>query len=127
MPGIFVMLNNYLHDLATAMFLCGVLLLWVLAGEIEHEGNKPGAKQLFVKIFTKFSPIITVSLVAIFAGGVIRAFNYRKYEWMEAAGRGQVTALVIKHIFLFIIVGTGVYLFVILRRKVKRFRSAIKE
>ncbi len=47
------------------------------------------------------------ALVWTLVFGYVRGLTYRKYEWAEAAGRDQVTALVVKHIFLVILVIVG--------------------
>ncbi len=48
--------------------------------------------------------------------GAFRGITYREYEWVEAAGRNQVPALVVKHVFLVALVITGIVFLYRLRR-----------
>jgi hypothetical protein len=93
--AILVMLNSYLHDLATAVFAVSP----VVAGLVRLG--------LFSLAWTLFF-------------GIIRGLTYRQYEWMEAAGRDQVAALVVKHVILVFLVVLG---FIALR-KVRRIEYA---
>lgn len=120
MLSILVLLNNYLHDLAAAVLISSMILLFVMARGVERQGGEE-LKALFVKVYKKFSLVPLMSLVIIILGGIVRTITYRQYEWAWAAGRGQVTALVVKHIILFTLVGVGIYLWIRLAGKVKRF------
>ena len=48
------------------------------------------------------------SLAWTLLGGWIRGMTYREYEWVEAAGRGQVPVLVLKHVIMVALVAAGV-------------------
>ena len=103
MTAVLILLNNYLHDLATAVLAVSALAAWFLlrtpAARRAPEAMRPVARGL-----------VRTGLVALawtLAGGVVRALAYREYEWMEAAGRGQVPALVVKHVVLVSLVGLG--------------------
>ena len=48
--------------------------------------------------------------------GIVRSLTYRQYEWVEAAGRDQVAALVIKHVILVTLVITGLVILYRLHR-----------
>ena len=104
-----VILNNFLHDLAAAMWFCGSITLFLIVRQSEK--LKPQTFNTFAKdLFHQVKRITNYSLAVIFLGGIVRALNYQKYEWVEALGRGQVTLLIIKHILLFGIVITGIYI-----------------
>jgi hypothetical protein len=55
---------------------------------------------------------------------MIRGITYREYEWVEAAGRGQVPVLVLKHVILVSLVTTGV-IFLYRVRRLLRAEKAI--
>jgi hypothetical protein len=48
--------------------------------------------------------------------GMVRGWTYREYEWVEAAGRGQVPALIVKHVILVSLVIAGVAVLYRVRR-----------
>lgn len=114
--AVLVMLNNYLHDLMTALFAVSALAAWFLLRSAPMreapEALRPVARGLIrVGIF---------SLAWTLLGGVARALAYREYEWMEAVGRAQVPALVVKHIILVTLVVIGL----VVLQKVRRLARA---
>lgn len=100
--ALFVMLNNYFHDLATAVFgVSAFAAYWVL----REEGVEVSLRSLAQKLVW----LGRWSLVWVLAGGVIRALAYRDYEWAEAAGRAQIPVLGVKHVVLVTLVGVGIF------------------
>ena len=108
--ALFVMLNNYFHDLATAVFgVSAFAAYWVLREE--------GAKLALRALSQKLVWLGRWSLVWVLVGGVVRALAYRDYECSEAAGKAQVPVLAVKHLVLFTLVALGI----LFLRKVKHF------
>ncbi len=106
------MLNNYMHDLATAVFAVSALAAWFLLRS-RAAGSAPDALRPVI------DGLVRVGLLALawtLAGGVIRALAFRRYEWMEAAGRSQIPALVVKHVILAALVVTGLVVLIRVRR-----------
>lgn len=107
--AIAIMLNNYLHDLATAVFavsaVAAYLVMRTTAAQQAPAVVQPVARGLVRLGFW--------ALAWTLAGGVVRMLAYRQYEWSEAVGRAQVPALIVKHIILVSLVICGV---VVLRR-----------
>jgi len=110
--AILVMLNNYFHDLATAVFAVSAIAAWLLLRTRAFE-QAPDAVRPVVQGLVKVG---VVSLVWTLAAGMIRGMTYREYEWVEAAGRGQVPVLVFKHVILFSLVAMGVVVLYRVRR-----------
>ena len=113
MTGIFVMLNNLFHDLSVAMLMSIMLLIFWIDRE----------KALTPGLYSKLSGLSKICWIVIILGGVIRTIAYRKYEWMEAAGEGQVAALVIKHLILVSAVVLGLIIQINISRKMKKDRG----
>lgn len=110
--AILVMLNNYLHDLATAVFAVSALAAWFLV-------RSPTARAAPEPLRGVIDGLVRVGFVALawtLAGGAVRALAFRRYEWMEAAGRDQVPALVVKHIILVTLVIAGIAVLIRVRR-----------
>jgi hypothetical protein len=108
--GILVMLNNYFHDLAVAFLFASMLLGWLL--------SRRGV--LSPAVWRGLNRWSRASLAWVLIGGVIRAVNYRQYEWLEAVGRAQVPALVLKHFLLAGLVAVGLYLQLRIGRRLGR-------
>ena len=111
-----IILNNFFHDLASAMWFCGTLTLLALlrAGK---QDRRPDVVDFSRQLCRKVSQVTNVSLALVVLGGVVRAINYQEYEWLPALGRDQVVLLVVKHILLTGIVVGGIYLQVRMKRQ----------
>lgn len=115
--GVLVMLNNYFHDLAAALLFCSVLAAWVLWRRWGKGSGAEGA--LVVELVNALTRVAAYSLVWIVLGGVVRTLAYGEFEWMSAAGKGQVLALVLKHVILVSTVAAGVILLLDLRARTR--------
>ncbi len=98
MKAIVVMLSNYFHDLAVGILFSAMLLTWWIhkANSSLGDVHTPLVKQ----VVRHMRKVTLAAWVWIILGGAIRTINYYEYEWLPAAGRGQVAALVVKHILL---------------------------
>lgn len=111
--AILIMLNNYFHDLSVAVFFCTVILTRIFIKVFGEEMNQEKVKQ-FIR-FSMYLSIISVILILLL--GVPRAIFYREYEWLPAAGRGQVNALIVKHVILATLTLVGILLQIKLLKK----------
>ncbi len=106
--GILVVFNNFLHDLASGTWVAANAFQWGVLrrsradGAPVDEATRAGLEAARVAS--------RVSLWWIVGGGVVRALTFRRYEWSDAAGRGQVTLLGVKHVLLFGAVAAGRHL-----------------
>lgn len=119
------MLNNYMHDFATALVVVCSFIMTTMIKYAERNGGAD-SKRMITGIYPKMLHLTAGSFIFLLFAGVIRSFTYQEYEWMEAAGRGQVAALMIKHVLLFILFGYGIYLWVRVHGKVKAIRKELK-
>jgi hypothetical protein len=90
--AIFVMMNNYFHDLAVA-FLFASCVMARLA--LHHWPGPPSPRG--VELLRK---VAWGSLAWVLLGGVVRVIFYQEYEWLPKAGTAQVPALALKHVVL---------------------------
>ena len=102
--AILVMFSNYFHDLATAIFAVSAVTAYLLQRSLAMQAA-PATVQPMVRGIQRMG---YYSLAWTLVFGYIRGLTYRQYEWTEAAGRDQVAALVVKHVFLVALVITGV-------------------
>lgn len=87
-----VMLNNYFHDLAVAFLFASCLMARIV---LRHWPGMPS--QRVVEILRR---VAWGTLAWVLVGGFVRAWFFAEYEWLPQAGRGQIPALVVKHVFL---------------------------
>jgi hypothetical protein len=123
--GIALMMNNYFHDVATALLLASAFALVVLLRRFEAGPRGPDAARYFLEIAERMKGLARFSLAWIVLGGIPRTIWYGEFEWANAAGRGQVVALVVKHVIAFGFVAAGVVLWARLRRRVAAVRAEL--
>lgn len=112
--GLLVILNNYLHDLAAAMWFSANAVRWLLLSRQLARPPHPSREALDL-----LNTISIASVVWIVLGGIIRAAAFASYEWSDAAGRGQIALLGFKHVLFIAALAGGE----ILRRRARRLRE----
>ncbi len=110
--AILVMFSNYFHDLATAIFAVSAVTAYLLQRSLAMQ-TAPAAVQPVVRGIQRMG-YYALAWTLLF--GSIRGITYREYEWVEAVGRNQLPALVVKHVFLVALVITGCVFLYRLRR-----------
>ena len=120
--GVLIMMNNYLHDVATALLAASAFTLWVLL-KLTYTYEDRGAISFFLAAHRKLVILARVALVWIVLGGIPRTIFYNDFEWANAAGKGQVPALVVKHILMAGLVLLGGFGWVRMRRRVRELEA----
>lgn len=107
--SIIIIMNNYFHDVATAMLLSTGLVMLCLDKTLK--GNPTAERvQFFKEVYAKYTLVAKVSLAWILLGGIPRVVFYKQIEWTIAFDNGIVPALIVKHIILFTMVIIGAIL-----------------
>lgn len=120
--AILVMLNNLFHDFAVALLFASLLVLSLLFRRIRQQdasGGTPLARDLAAVV----NKVIYGCWAAIILGGIVRTLAYERFEWNEAAGRGQIAALVVKHVVLVTLVVWGTAIQIRLRKYLKKSKA----
>lgn len=124
--GVFVMMNNYFHDVATAILLVASILMMFLIKEVERHGNME-VKRLFVDLYPKMSHIIGGTIVFIIMAGIVRTFTYKDFEWANAVGNEQVPAIIVKHVLVVLFLFYGFRGWIRVHRRVKAMKEEVVE
>ncbi len=98
MAAVAVLLNNFFHDLSVALLTCalaGSAVLWRAVGA--GTAMPPGLVEALDRAARR---VAGASLGGIVVFGAVRTWAFMDYEWLPAAGRHIVPALVVKHIVL---------------------------
>jgi len=104
MSGILIMIVNYFHDLAVGTLAAAVFMIYLLGRYLD---NHPEKDIDLSAIIRKFSLLSYGALAYIILGGAVRSWFFMEFEWNPAVGRGQITALVVKHIVLVVLTVVG--------------------
>lgn len=109
-PGLKVLLimNNYFHDVATALLLASAVILWVLGRQAKAQG--PGSLRFMAIAYATLTRFAIGALVWIIVGGIPRTIFFAQLEWDPAVTRFLVPALIVKHVLMFAAVTSGAVL-----------------
>lgn len=114
---IVIMINNYSHDIATAFLAVSGLSFWIIIK------NYPKGSERLEGYFSISNKTIArvgrYSLLWVLIAGVPRVIFYKTHEWSNAAGGLQVTAILIKHVVMFLLVGIGIFYWLRIRSRLK--------
>lgn len=105
MGMILLMISNYFHDLSVAVLASNILAVYYIGRFLD---KNPTREMIIPELFKKLSKITYAAFAYIIIAGAVRAYFFMEFEWNPAAGNGQVTALVIKHIILVTITVFGI-------------------
>ena len=122
--GVAVMMNNYFHDVATALLLASGFTLHAIV-RIQAAMNEPVATLFFLKTYQKMVKFFRFALWWIIIGGVPRTIFYVAFEWNHFADKQQVPALMVKHVIMAVAVVWGVVAWRRLKQKVARLRDSL--
>jgi hypothetical protein len=114
MVGMLIVLNNYLHDVATAVLLSSAVILFVLGRQARRGGE--GERVAFARAYKTLTRFAIGALVWIILGGIPRTIFFTKYEFIPAQMNGIVPDLIMKHVILVTMVVVGGVMWVRLGR-----------
>ncbi len=113
--SILIMLNNLIHDFSVAVLFSTLLIMTFLYKKFAEKENLKLFKELYIWLkTTQFA-----AWIFIIIGGIVRTLTYEQFEWVEAAGKGQVAALIFKHVILIALVISGLVMQFRLKNKLK--------
>lgn len=116
--AIVLMMNNYLHDVATALLVASGYVMWVVWKNLDPDAGHD-AIRYFVRMYHRITKLAWFSFTWILLFGIPRVIYYKEFEWSNMAGRGQVPALIAKHILAFTLVACGTVLWMKVRKVVR--------
>ena len=122
--GVAVMMNNYFHDVATAMLAASAFCLHAIV-RVQATTNTPEATLFFLKTYRIMVKFFRFSVWWIIVGGVPRTIFYVSFEWNHFADKQQIPALMVKHMLMAVLVVWGVVAWRRLKTKVARLSDAL--
>jgi hypothetical protein len=107
------MISNYFHDLAVALLATNILAVYFIGRYLDAH---PQGYEIIRNLFVVLSRVTYFAFAYILVAGAVRAYFFREFEWNPAVGRGQIAALVVKHVVLVSITILGI----VVHRKYQR-------
>ncbi|RMG05707.1 MAG: hypothetical protein D6726_00800 [Nitrospirae bacterium] len=123
-PGFatFIMMNNYFHDVATAMIGASGFLMYLLIRIYDQERNERGREKLIL-LYRWTTAILKGSLIWLIGGAIPRALTFRSYEWANAVNKGQETGLLAKQLVAFVMITAGTILWIRVSGRMKKIKT----
>ena len=122
--GVAVMMNNYLHDMATGLLVGSGFALHAIMG-IQRTMNTPEGTVFFLKTNRKMVKLFKFALWWVILGGIPRTIFYVSFEWANAADKLQVPALAVKHVMMFTAVVWGAIAWRRMQKRVAALRDSL--
>jgi len=114
----FVLMNNYFHDVATAMLLACGIMLWVM---LKNLGNEQDGVLLryAAELFRGVSALFWFSVLWIIASGIVRIATFRSFEWFNTTQKHFEAGLFVKYGIALVMMIAGSLLWIRLSRKMR--------
>lgn len=122
--GVAIMMNNYFHDVATALLISSAFALHAIV-RVQAAMNMPIATVFFLKTYKLMVKLFRFALWWVIIGGVPRTIFYTSFEWANAADKLQVPALIVKHVMIVAAVVWGIIAWRRLKKKVALLRDSL--
>jgi len=123
--AVFILMNNYFHDVATAMLMASGIAMWVVIKNLDNNREEK-VVEYFIDMYRSVARLAKFSLYWILIGGIPRILAFKDFEWANAVGKKQVSGLIVKHVIAFVFVSGGVYLWLRLGRRIKEITAGKK-
>jgi len=106
MKKVLVVVNVFVHDFASALWLATILAVYW----IERAASSPGVEEILFGLKKEFFFFGIGSLVVTLLTGAVRTLTYAEGIYGVDAEKMRKRILIVKHIFAFVIYGTGTWL-----------------
>lgn len=119
MLSVLIIMNNYFHDVATALLVSSAVILYVLQRNAEKNGT--AERLAFAHAYPLLTKFAWGAIAWIVIGGIPRTIFFTRYEWDPALVKGIVPALLVKHTLIAVAVIIGSILWIRLARSAKAY------
>lgn len=104
--AVFLLMNNYFHDVATAMLLaCGIVMWAILKAGSSVSEN--GASAYASAMLRSVIRLVRFSVAWIVASGVIRVATIESFEWKNFTDKGLEAGLIAKYVIAVVMMAVG--------------------
>ncbi|MCA9979059.1 MAG: CopD family protein [Anaerolineales bacterium] len=126
MSTIAMTLNTFLHDLFTAVWIGGLIIIGITVMPAARQalGKGPQMKKLMDTIQKRHSVYVYVSIAGLLVTGVIQAKQAAAFQGLFRVGNAYSAALTFKHILVLIMIAIALYRSLVLGSKGKQSTPA---
>ena len=110
-------MNNYFHDVATAMLLACGIALWVILKKLGNSADG-AVMSYFSRLAQGIDRLAQFSIAWIILGGIPRVLTFTTFEWANAVEKHHEAGVIAKYAIASVMMIAGAYLWLVLRKKV---------
>jgi len=120
-PGfaVFILMNNYFHDVATSMLLATAIAMRLLLEKIE-QGSDAATLGYARRLVKNMVRLVWFSLAWIIVSAVPRVLTFRSFEWANAVQLHHEAGLIAKYVIAAAMMVAGVWLWAGLLRDLRQ-------
>ena len=122
--GVAIMMNNYFHDVATALLAASAFTLYAIS-RVQSVRNDAASTRFFIDTYDVMVRFFKFALWWIVIGGIPRTIYFTSFEWNHFADKLQIPALMVKHLLIFVLVIWGVIAWKRMKTKVEVLRATV--
>ena len=115
--AVFILMNNYFHDVATAMLLACGIAMWLLLKQLE-KSRDGSVVSYFARLSKGISRLAQFSIAWIIIGGIPRLLTFNSFEWANAVEKHHEAGVIAKYLIASAMMAASAYLWMVLRKKV---------
>ena len=120
-PGfaVFILMNNYFHDVATAMLFASAIAMRLMLGTIE-QGSDAASLGYVRKLAKNTVRLAWFSVAWIIVSGIPRVLTFRRFEWANAVQLHHEAGLIAKYVIAAAMMIAGMWLWAGLLREMRQ-------
>jgi hypothetical protein len=119
-PGFatFILMNNYFHDVATAMLLACSAVLWIMLRHLGAERDDV-LMRYAAGLFRSVTTVFWSSVLWIVVSGIVRIVTFRSFEWLNTTQKHFEAGLLVKYAIAIVMMFSGSVLWMRLSRAMR--------
>jgi hypothetical protein len=121
MLDILIIMNNYFHDVATAVLIAAAAIMWAL--ERQARAGGPADARVLARAYPLLTRFAQGALVWIVLGGIPRVIFFNTHD-LGALRGDLVPAIIVKHVVEVAAVVAGIVLWRRVKRSIEAAASA---
>lgn len=110
MRDTFIVLNSFIHDMATGVWVAVLLVMYIISGRSGEIISIPQGQAFVSGRMANLWMVSLVSVAVVTVTGIIRGLTFKYYGWTGDVAKGRKRLLMIKHIMMGVVVIVGLYL-----------------
>lgn len=117
---ILIIMNNYFHDVATAVLIGAAVIMWAL--ERQARAGAPEDLAALARAYPTLTRFAIGALAWVVVGGIPRIFTFNTHD-LGAVRGDLVPAIAVKHVVEVAAVVFGILLWLNVKRRIEATRS----